>query len=212
VHIRHARQEDAGFLAWVMLASSRGPVPRGMWDLIIGADDAGCLEYLRRLALSEPRSLCHFERFWVAEVAGQPAAALCTFSLADNPWGAVGQAKAAVQRDLGWSHADVTASERRALPLWVCALPDIGADWQVEFVATRPEHRRQGLVQALIDRALLEGRAVGSRLAQITVFVGNDPAIAAYQKAGFTVNDERRCPQVEALLGTPGFARLTRSL
>ncbi|MBV8084553.1 MAG: GNAT family N-acetyltransferase, partial [Chloroflexi bacterium] len=45
-----------------------------------------------------------------------------------------------------------------------------------------------------------------------TVFIGNEPAIAAYQKAGFALHDERRCPEGEAVLRKPGFARLTRTL
>jgi len=40
--------------------------------------------------------------------------------------------------------------------------------------------------------------------------VGNDAAQSAYQKSGFQVLDEKRCPEVEKLLGVPGFVRLTR--
>ena len=76
--------DDAEFLAWVMLSASRSHLTRGLWDLIIGADEAGCLEYLRRLALAEPRSLYHYESFLVAEVAGERAAALCGFETALN--------------------------------------------------------------------------------------------------------------------------------
>src|SRR5579884_245037 len=154
--IRHGREDDAPFLAWVMLAAGRGHVTKGVWDLIIGAGDAGCLDYLRRLALAEPRSLCHAENFWVAELDGAPAAALCTFSPAGDAWIRVGEAMASVQRDLGWTEADVAASQQRAAPAWACFLPDMGADWAVENVATLPDHRRRGLVQALLERAFLQ--------------------------------------------------------
>lgn len=76
VSIRHARANDAEFLAWVMLSASRGHLQQGVWDLIIGADEVGCLAYLRRLAVAETRSRCHYESFWVAEVDEHPGGAL----------------------------------------------------------------------------------------------------------------------------------------
>jgi hypothetical protein len=53
--IRPGNVGDAPFLAEVMLSASRAHLARGLWDLIIGADEAGCLDYLRRLAIAEPR-------------------------------------------------------------------------------------------------------------------------------------------------------------
>ena len=90
-------------------------------------------------------------------------------------------------------------------------MPDAG-DWGVENVATLPEYRRRGLVDALMSRMLDEGRKRGCRCAQITILIGNDPAQRAYEKAGFKVSDERRNSDFETLLGSPGFRRLTRDL
>lgn len=144
VEIRQGRNEDADFLAWVMLSASRAHLARGVWDLIIGGDDAICLDYLRRLAVAEPRSLCHCENFSVADVDGHAAAALSGYDMKTGGWALVGQAMAKVQRDLGWTDADVAISQQRVGPVWACFLPDIGADWGIENVATRPEYRRQG--------------------------------------------------------------------
>ena len=80
-HIRRGTADDAEFIAWVMFSSSRSHLTRGLWDVMIGADEAGCLDYLRRLALAEPRSLYHYESFLIAEVAGERAAALCGFEI-----------------------------------------------------------------------------------------------------------------------------------
>src|SRR5690348_4252279 len=106
IEVRRGRADDVEFLARVMLAASRGHLPLGVWDLLIGAKEAGCIEYLRRLATAEPRSLCHYESFWVADVDGEPAAALCGFEFRTGGWAAVAEAMGAVQRDLGWSEAD----------------------------------------------------------------------------------------------------------
>src|SRR5215472_2434819 len=140
--IRRGTAGDAAFLAWVMLMASRSHGPSGTWDLVVGGDDDECLEYPQRLALV-PGTLCHCESFAIAEVEGQPASALATCRFADGGWTAVGQAMARVQRDLGWSAADVEASGARMAPALACMPADAGADWCIEFVATLPQYRRR---------------------------------------------------------------------
>lgn len=212
IRIRAGEPSDADFLAWVTLAASRADLARGLWDLIIGADEAGCLEYLRRLALAEPRSLYHYENFLIAEMDGAPAAALCSFETPDV-WSIAGDAMANVQRDLGWTEAQAKASYQRIAPMWAaCMPPDIGADFIIESVATLPDYRRRGLIQALIEEVLQSATQRGSKLAQITTYLGNDAARLAYEKSGFRVHDEKRCAELEKVLGVPGFVRLTRSL
>jgi len=212
LRIRHGRAADADFLAWVMFSASRAHLARGLWDLIVGADDAGCLDYLKRLALAEPRSLYHYESFLVAEIDGTPAAALCGFET-QGAWEIVGDAMANVQRDLGWTDMDATASYQRIAPIWTACMPsDAGADFAVESVATLPEYRRRGLVRALLDTVLQDAVERGCRLAQITTYLGNDAAQSAYEKSGFQVLDKKRCSELEKILGVPGFLRLTRAL
>lgn len=212
VSIRRAGRQDADFLAWVMLSASRGHLSCGVWDLIIGADEQGCLDYLRRLAIAEPHSLCHFDSFWVAEADGQPGAALSTFEFSGGGWETVAEAMSSVQRDLGWTDGDLAASRERTAPVWACFLPDIGADWGIEHVATRPEFQRRGLADALLRQALDKGRECACQLAQITTFIGNEAAWSVYQRSGFRFSDEKRCDEMISVLGTPGFVRLVRKL
>lgn len=212
LRIRRGRAEDAEFLAWVMLAASRAHMARGLWDIIIGADEAVCLDYLQRLAIAEPRSLYHYQSFLVAEADGAPAAALSGFSIQDA-WAIAGEAMSNVQRELGWTEAQAAASYQRVGPIWAnCLAPDAGADFAIESVATRPEYRGRGLVRTLIAEALQPARTRGDRLAQIVTYIGNQAAIAAYEKSGFQVQDEKRCRDMQDLLGAPGFIRLTRKL
>ena len=211
-NIRHGMEADAGFLAWVMLAASRSHGQRGFWDVAIAGDESRRLEYLRRLAVAAPGTLCHHDSFLVAEIDGQPAAAMGTFHLAEGGWTAVGQAMAKVQRDLGWTAAEVEASRARLAPLLACMPPDAGADWCIEYVATLPQYRRRGLVDALMRQAIQRGIDRKCRLAQIQILIGNDPAQKAYEKAGFTVYDERQSPEFQAIMGSPGFRRLLRKI
>jgi ribosomal protein S18 acetylase RimI-like enzyme len=216
VHIRPANSGDTEFLAAAMLSASRGHLSRGLWDLIIGADEAGCLDYLKRLASAEPRSLYHYESYLIAEVGGYRAAALCGFetgSKSPDTWSIVGDAMSNVRRDLGWTEAQTAASYQRVAPIWTaCMPPDVGADFGIENVATVPEYRRRGLIGALIHEILHTASARGCKLAQITTYLGNDAAVSAYEKSGFRILDEKRCTEVQRILGVPGFVRLTREL
>ena len=128
IKIRGGRVDDAPFLSQVLLASSRAHLARGVWDLIIGGDDAACLEYLRRLVIVEPRSLYRYEMLRVAELEGARAAALGGF----------------VSRSGPLAEHDLTASGQRTAPIWSCFLADIGADWGIESVAVMPEFRGMG--------------------------------------------------------------------
>jgi ribosomal protein S18 acetylase RimI-like enzyme len=212
VQIRPANSNDAEFLAWVILSASRGDGARGLWDLMIGADESGCLDFLRRLAIAEPRSLYHYDSFLIADVDGERAAALCGFETR-NAWEIVGQAMAKVQHDLGWTEAESVASYQRVAPIWTeCMPPDIGADFAIENVATVPQFRRRGLVTALINDMLDGASQRGCSLAQITTFIDNAAARSAYEKSGFQVRDEKRCTEVQEILGVPGFVRLTHDI
>jgi ribosomal protein S18 acetylase RimI-like enzyme len=213
VFIRRAKASDAEFLAWVTLTASRAHLARGLWDLIIGADEAGCLDYLQRLAIAEPRSLYHWSSYIVAEIDGERAAALCGFEPQDGGWATAGDAMSNVQRELAWTDADAAASYQRIAPVWAaCSLPDAGADYVIENVATKPEYRRRGYAVILLDVILHDAFDRDCTLAQITTYMGNDAALLVYEKAGFKVLDEKRCTDLEKLLGVPGFIRLTREL
>lgn len=210
--IRRGSADDAEFLAGVMFSASRSHLARGLWDLIIGSDEAGCLDYLKRLALAEPRSLYHYESFLVAEVDGQRAAALCWFE-AHTGWAIVGDAMANVQRDLGWTEAEADASYQRVSSVWAACMPaDVGADFAIESVATLPQYRGHGIIGTLIEEALQNAIQSGCKLAQITTYIGNEAARRAYEKSGFKVLDEKRCREVQDILGVPGFIRLIREL
>ena len=210
VKIRRGKADDAAFLARVMMLASRGHLPRGVWDLIAGGSEKNCLDYLRRLALTEPVSLCHYSSFIVAEHDGCPAAALCGFDPRAGGWQLLAEAMKQVQREKGWTQADENASAHRTAPVWQCTFDTLEGAWVVESVATAPEFRRRGLAASLMAEVLEMGRARGHRMAQLTILIGNTPAQHAYEKAGFSVMDEKRHRDFEAALGAPGFMRMVR--
>ncbi len=207
--IRQGRAEDADFIARTILLAQRGPVPRGWFDIALAQAEPQVLDFLRKLAVAKPRSWYHVSQFLVAEVDGQPAAALCAMPsrlTRDTMRGAFEE----VAREGGISEADLAAIFARGAYARPCWIQGGDEDWLIEHVASQPGHRGRGLVQALIARGLDAGKAAGFCSASITFVIGNDAAERCYARAGFTFAEEKRDAGFEALTGTPGFRRFAR--
>ena len=89
---------------------------------------------------------------------------------------------------------------------------DKSVAWVVEQVATRPEYRRAGAISRLLEAVLDQGRQEGFKQAQVSFYIGNTAGERAYQKAGFKYLDEKRHPDFERVIGSPGMIRLVRDL
>jgi ribosomal protein S18 acetylase RimI-like enzyme len=214
IRIRTATPADAPFLGWIVLAAGRSHVATSFWDLLLDRPgDAAIESFLSERFLTAPwRSWWHHAHFLVAEVDGEPAAALSGFAPFDP---AVREPEAALTDAVhahGWDDARLGAGIERASPFFTCMMePDRGT-WLVENVATLPAFRRRGLVAALLEEVLARGRAAGHDTAQLTLFVGNRSAQFAYERAGFAITKQRTHPVFEAAIGCPGLARMQRPL
>jgi GNAT superfamily N-acetyltransferase len=209
--IRSARPEDADFIAANILASQRGYLPRGWFDIALGCAEPECFAFVRRLAAARTRSWWHASQFLIGEVEGTPAAALCALPVGGN-FAAAQAAIEEVAADIGLEASELSAIWRRGDYTDKCWVQGDDSDWLIEHVACVPSHRGRGLVQALIDRALAAGKAAGHVRASITFLIGNKPAERCYAKAGFSFAEEKRDPEFEALTGAPGFRRFERWL
>ena len=209
--IRPARAGDAGFIARNILASQRGPLPRGWFDVALGWDEPQCLAFVERIATVRVPSWWHVSHFIIAEIEGTPAASLCAL-----PASGVGlAAKAAIEAaaaDGGLGTSDVEAILRRGAYTRNCWVQGEEGEWLIEHVATLPDYRGRGLVQALIDHALAAGAQAGFTRASISFLIGNEAAERCYAKAGFAFAEERRDPAFEAITGAPGFRRFVRAI
>jgi GNAT superfamily N-acetyltransferase len=210
--IRPARPDDAPFLATVMLLAARSHLKRGPWDIAFEDRVEDCLAFLGRLALTKTRSWFHHSGFIVAEVDGRAAAALCGFDPREAGTPALMQAVQEVAIEIGWTEADLGAVEKRVEPTLTCMPEETEGAWIIENVATLPEFRRRGLIHVLLEEILEKGRHGGYQLAQTAFMIGNTPVQRAYEKVGFKIVDEKRHPDFEAALGSPGIARLLRDL
>jgi translation initiation factor 4G len=208
---RAGRDADVPFLASVLEMAGRGHLARGAWDVTF-PDARERVVALARIAGGEVPSWCHRSVFRVAELDARPAAALVAFDAGVVGQATLGPALWAACETLRWAPERMADVGPRLAPFTRC-FPDMPAGtWIVENVGTDPACRRRGLVRALLDDALASGRRSGCRTAQISCLIGNDPAQRAYEGVGFRVVEERRDAEFEALLGAPGYSRMTLAL
>jgi ribosomal protein S18 acetylase RimI-like enzyme len=210
--IRPATPRDGAFLAWVCLAAGRSHVATSFWDLLLATQDGDLHAYLERLLLAPQRSWWHHAHFLIAEVDGEPAAALSGFAPEDPGVAQPEKAVLEAARDHGLDEASLAAGMTRAAPFFSCTTSPSPGAWLVENVATLPAFRRRGLVAELVPGILDRGRAAGHGLAQLTIFIGNSAAQRVYERAGFELVSEKRHPDFEKAIGCPGLARMERQL
>jgi ribosomal protein S18 acetylase RimI-like enzyme len=214
VTIRPASEDDVDFLSWAMLQASRSQLDRGLWEYLNATDEPTTLRFLGGLATTDAVHMNHHALFLVAEVDGEPAAAMSGYDSVTQGFSVVGTVVPGVAAASGVRTDDPDFGRRAGVMLsgfvHPVDLPPVA--WTIENVATRPEHRRRGLVSALLDAQLDRGREQGYEHASIGVYLGNEPARAAYLKAGFDVVSECRSDGWATQIGCPGTELLLRHL
>jgi ribosomal protein S18 acetylase RimI-like enzyme len=212
VQIVPATREHIPFVAWVVMASNRSHLAKGMWDLNIGGDEDELLRYLEVLADTEQVHWAHWSLFVVAGVDGVPAAGMCGFFENELGPASVMAGAAEANQKTGRTAEEVAAGWERSKAIMGIVMEHEPGAWVVEHVATRPEFRRRGLVERLVHEVLDRGRERGATTADIGVLIGNEPAQRAYEKCGFEVVEEKRDAVFEAQYGSPGARMLRRGL
>jgi len=210
--IRDATAADAPFLAWVIQAAARSHVPVGVWDLALPGPDGPRLEYLAALTVAEPVSFTHYDGFLVAEQDGQPVAGLSAYDPATKTTDAFMMAINNALEASGWSRVHRALAIARMAPMGTCVPESLPGTWIIEWVAALPAARGRGIAGALLQAILDRGRRAGYTKAQISFLIGNDPAQAAYERAGFATIDEKRDADFEAAFRSAGIARMQREL
>jgi translation initiation factor 4G len=215
VRIRRATEADLDLVTWVMLAASRSHLDRGVWEYLNDHDEAQTLGFLRGIATSGAVHLFHHSLFLVAEIDGEPAAAMCGYDSATQGLDRFGPVMGEVSADVGVDLTDPEYGRRLGVMLSGFVSDHDGPPgprWVIENVATKPEYRRRGLVDALLHQLLGHGRERGFEYAQIGVYLDNERARRAYRKAGFEVVAEARSDDWQRELGCPGSELLLQPL
>jgi ribosomal protein S18 acetylase RimI-like enzyme len=212
LRIVEATPEHAPFLAWVCLTAFRSHLERGFWDFMIDGDESYKIKYLQALVTTEQRHWSHYSTFLIAEVDGRPASALCGYFEDELGGPALRLAGMEANQAVGRSEEQAAAGFERAKSIMNVLPEHAPGAWIVENVATRPEFRRRGLCERLVEAILDIGRARNAKVSDISVFIGNNSAQKAYEKCGFEAAGEKRDPDFEAVYGTAGTRTLRRSI
>ena len=179
-------------------------------------DEAATSSFLRRLATSDTVHMFHASLFLVAELDGEPGAAMCAYDSSTQGFDVAFPEMMAATAAEGIDADDPEYVRRSGVLLSGFAGDNNpgppGARWVIENVATRPEARRKGLVDALLHQLLGHGRERGFDHAQISVFIENERARRAYVKAGFEPLTEQRSDEWAREIGCPGTEMLLQPL
>ena len=193
-----------------MLEADRGHTGIGGWDLMLTDDNR--LEIMAELVATEPHSYVHFSTFLVTEVDGERAAVVASHVPGATTIDLFYEACARVLGPRGWDTERIErahASANSGAYFKIAIPPDTV---RIEWVYTDPRFRSRGLSRALIGQHLEQAYRDGRKHAHVGTYIGNEPAIATYRRAGFEVFAEGRHADYEARVGAPGVVFLRRTL
>ena len=206
IKIRQAQKEDAAFLAWLILTAGRAHVKQGIWEVILGSSEKDCLAFLEMVATTQTPHLFQYTCYLVAELDGEPVAGLGGYDPNRLGYPALQKALSEVFVQIGLNPDEMNSNQPHRI---LDCIPDaIEGAWIIDSVATRPEHRRKGIADCLLETIIEKGRRQGFQRTQINIYIGNVPAQRAYEKYGFKIIDEKHDPYFEKQIGSPGMARL----
>ncbi len=213
VKIRPARDKDIPFLGWVMFTAARSHLVESPWGIIFEEPEARTRILLERMSQITALSWSHVSNFWIAEVDGVPAAAMCGFA----PM--AGGSPILTEWELGVAKQEFNYSEERQagvrdrLTIATLGFPeDLPDTWGIENVAVLPKFRGKGLLDRLFRHTLEEGLKKGFKRAQILCLIGNESGQQAFERNGFKVLSQKTSPAFNELFGTPGAKLLVRDL
>lgn len=198
-----------------MLQASRSHLDKGVYDIYFPTfSDDERLALLADMADCSPDagSVCCWDGFLVAEVNGTPAAALAgygsdtksTQGYLDTMWDAL--------KRRGWTRDQFERMLEKREAIDSVTTKDSRRLWVVDWVTTLPEFRKLGLISKLLHLILQRGKERGYKLAEVSVFLGNDPAILAYKKKGFEEYQSIASPVWQRVINCPGIMRLVKPL
>lgn len=114
-----------------------------------------------------------------------------------------------------WSERSIASELNNPLALWLVAVEGdtvvgyvgsqtVPPETDMMNVAVRPDRRREGIAEALVDALVSELKNIGSTSLTLEVRASNQPAINLYEKIGFLGVGRRknyyRNPREDALI------------
>jgi aldehyde:ferredoxin oxidoreductase len=202
IKIRKASEEDAAFLAKMILQSSRAEKKICIYDLIFDTnDDKKILQNLEKLTTTKARNLCHYSNFLVAEMDGKAVGSLCAY----EPRISNRQTFYDSLEELGVEH---TAESEYIEILDVCDFHLNTRTLVFDFMEELEGFIDVGVLKELMRKSLLNARLKGYAIAQTIVEIGSLETLLYYKKLGFKEVEQKECELYREKFGRAGLVLL----
>lgn len=211
-NIRKARQEDGQFLADMIMLAGRNHISRSIIEYLLGGKPNDCMTFLQMLLITTTTHLFHHSSYMIAENPDGPVAIMGGYDPLTMGYSALNEAIPEVSPILGWSETEQNLVKERTEKIVPCMPQTAEGAWVIDRGATKPEFRRQGAASQLVEQVIAEGRDQGFGKVQVNVYLGNEPAIKMYEKAGFTIVEEKPDEFFEKIIGAPGMVSLAKDI
>jgi translation initiation factor 4G len=212
VDIRRAQSHDLAFLVWVMLTAAQSHLDRCVYEILFDLDASQLSDLYGRIAKSQVLHWCHLSKFWIAEVDGEPAGAMCGYDPSTEGNDALAQAIVPLLGEWDKSEGDLQGILARNAIMESCLPKQFPGAWGVENVAVKPSFRGRRVTDHLFEEVLAEGRSQGHECAQIMCLNGNRRAEAAWRRAGFELRADYTSREFHRTFGCPGLKLLVQDL
>lgn len=213
MQIRSATPDDAPLLAKSILIAGRAHVKKGIWEIVIGGTEKECLNFLQHITITKIPHLFHYSHYLVAEEEdGAPMGSLGGYNPISHGYEALSQAIPEVVKKLKLNTNFAQSPEKRSSKILACIPKSVAGAWVIDSVTTFREHRGKGVAGKLLSEILKKGKSQGHSLAQVSMYIGNEPALQLYYKFGFEIFEEIRDQYFEENIGSAGMLSLVKKL
>jgi len=201
--IRTAKVEDASFITWAILESSRAGKKKGIFDLIF-SPSGNVEKTLEALVVHDIKTVCHYSNFLIAEVDGKVAGALCGYDGFRLSWESMSEALESM---------GCQGDYKERIAAYLMCEPEVEKNTLIlDFMITKDEFRGLGVVKELVKKVLLNARLKGFRKAQTNIEIGSIETQMAYEKMGFSAKEEKKSDYYLEEFGRLGIAKYVMEL
>ena len=202
IDIQNAKEEDAPFLAKMMLQSSRADKKIGFFDYIFSTkDDEKLLTYLEKLAKTNAKSYCHYQNFLIAKVDSKNVGTLCCY-----------EPRIATKNKFIEALSEIGCDDKKILEklenFIECDFNINTRTIMFDFLEEIDGYIDVGILKSLMQKALLNARLKGYRIAQTLVEIGSLENLLFYEQLGFKEKYEKECEFYKEQFGRRGIKLL----
>ena len=197
IKIRQAKEQDADFLAHMILLSSRAGKKDGIFDIVFqGDDEEEILKKLASLTKTTAKSHCHYKNFLIAEMDGKSVGTLCSYEPRISNQETFIKALSEIGCD------DI---EESLAVMYSCDFGLNKSTLMFDFMEELEGFIDVGVLKALMQKSLLNARLKGYRIAQTLIEIGSLESELFYKKLGFKVVEQKECELYKEKFGRKGL-------